>query len=247
MNMSTLASPPDHIREAFRRDLIERRGSAGAFGLGYSEELKRYEFYLNTVEDFISEQEAVEIAALEQDAAKLSEEGKGEFWSYYYPVHWDEIFRSNLRPTFLISLISFIEGQLHTVCRDVEIIARSPISATDLRGGFLEKSRLFLDKFGGFQESDAQIWANVSRIYDVRNVFVHHAGYLPAYNHEKRLRQFIQSTGGLVAGHDYLSLSKDFCPFALRVTEEFFNAVSRDLAALCERVARFESSAKNEP
>jgi hypothetical protein len=243
--MSDLNPPPKYIREAFRRELIRRRGSVGAFGLGYADEIKRFAFYLKTVEAFISEQEAAEIAKLKQNAAGLSEESKGEFWSYYYPVHWNEIFRSNLRPSFLISLISFIETQLRAICRDVEIIARTPISATVIKGGLLERSRRFLETFADLSEADAQKWTNISLIYDVRNVFVHHAGYVPEFNHEKRLRQSMQSLiPGIAASNDHLTLGDEFCPFTLRTTEEFLDAISKDLASLCERLDSVESSAE---
>lgn len=74
--MATLGPVPDYIREAFRCDLIERRGSSVAFGLGYWEELRRFEFYLNIVEEFISQQEKAEIAALQQDPRTYPGKGK---------------------------------------------------------------------------------------------------------------------------------------------------------------------------
>lgn len=242
--MPTLGPPPDYVRDAFRDYLIHYGGAKGLSGLGHAEEIKRFKFYLDTFEDFISRQESEEIASLEADAAHLSEEGHSEFWSWYYPVHWDEIFRTNLRSSFLVSLVSLIESQLTEVSRDVTVIARTPIQVTDLKGSLLERTRLFLERFGSFHEPSAEVWEKLSQIYDVRNVFVHHAGFLPAYNHKERTRQFIQNSNVLSETNGSLNLKREFCIYALDVGHEFLDAIASELSALCNRVQRFEGPSK---
>jgi hypothetical protein len=242
--MPSLGPPPDHIRDAFRDYLIHHGGTAGLSGLGRAEEIKRFKFYLDTFEDFVSRQESEEIASLEAHAAQLSEEGRSEFWSWYYPVHWDEIFRTNLRSSFLVSLVSLIESQLIQVSRDAAVIARTPIQVSDLKGSLLERARLFLEKFAAFQQPTDNVWAKLSQIYDIRNVFVHHAGFLPAYNHEKRTRQFIQSSDMLTETNGSLNLKREFCIYALAVAQEFLDAIGSESSALCSRVQKFEGSPK---
>ena len=242
--MPTLGPPPDDVRDAFRDFLIRYGGTAGPSGLGHEEEIKRFKFCLETFEEFISRQEFEEVASLEAQAAKFSETGRSEFWSWYYPVHWDEIFRTNLRSSFLTSLVSLIESQLTEVCRDVAVIARTPIQVGDLKGSLLERAHLFLGKFGGFEQPTAEAWTKVLQVYDIRNVFVHHAGFLPAYNHEKRVRQFIQTTSMLSEATGFLTLKQEFCVYALDVAEMLLHASTTDLTALCNRVQRFEGSSK---
>ncbi|MGH8771193.1 MAG: hypothetical protein ACREV2_08455 [Burkholderiales bacterium] len=241
--MSTFEPPPDYIRDTFRDYLIDR-GGTGGFGLGHAEEVRRFKFYLDTFEDFISRQESEEIASLEAEVVHLTEEGRSEFWSWYYPVHWEEIFRTNLRSSFLVSLISLIESRLTEVSRDVAVIARTPIQIGDLKGSLLERANLFLERFGAFKQPTAEAWARVSQINDIRNVFFHHAGYLPAYNHEKRARQFIQSSDMLSETNGSLTLNPEFCAYSLQIAQTFLDAIASELSALCSRIQRFEAPSR---
>jgi len=232
--------PPDYVRNAFREYLVQHGGTTALAGTSHAEEIKRFKFYLDTLEGFINQQESEEIAALEAGAAHLTDDARGEFWSWYFPVHWDEIFRTNLRSSFLISLVSMTESKMSEVSRYVEIIARTPIQAAHLKGSLLERTQLFLEKFGAFQQPTAEVWAKFSRIYDIRNVFVHHAGFLSAYNHEKRARQFIQDGNMIAETNGALTLSRDFCTYALEIASELLDAIASELSALCSRVQAFE-------
>jgi len=233
--MSTLDSPPEHIRKAFR-DFLISRGSIH----GLDEELKRSTFYLETLEDFISQQEAKEFEKLKAQSTHLAEEDKAEFWSYYYPVHWDEIFRSNLRSSFLISLMATTENYLNEVCRDAGIIARAPIKLSDLRGTVLEKVPLFLEKFAGFKQPTPVLWRKLSRIYDIRNVFIHSGGFIGAYQHQVRVRQFIKTSGGVTETNDFLTLKREFGLSALHVVRELSEAIAGEMKALRQRIEQEE-------
>jgi hypothetical protein len=237
--MPTFGPPPDCIRDSFRDYLIHRSGAIN-LGLGHTEEIKRFKFYLDTLENFVSQQESEEIASLESDAARLTEAERSEFLSCYYPIHWDEIFRTNLRSSFVVSLMSLIETQLAEVSRNVAVIAQTPIQVSDLKGSFLERTRLFLEKFGLFCQPTTEVWMKVSQIYDVRNIFVHHAGFLPAYNYEKRIRQFIQASQLLSETNGWLILKSEFCVYTLTVAQAFLDAIASSVSALCDRVQNSE-------
>lgn len=243
--MPDLPEPPDHVRAAFREHLIEHGGSqSNYFGLGHNEEIKRLRFYLETFENFISEEESAELASLQAKATKLSIDAESEFWSWYYPVHWDDIFRTNLRSSFLISLMSVIESRTTEVCRDVALIARTPIQVNDLKGALLERAQLFLDKFARFSKPTAETWRKVYRVYDVRNVFVHYAGFLPPYKHHNRIRQFMQASGGIKETNGTLLLTREFCPLVLDTAQLFLEDIFTELSLLCDRVRTFEASTR---
>jgi hypothetical protein len=93
--------------EDFRRYLID--GNGGALVGEFAEPIKRLRYYIETREKFISDQEITEVNALGTEAEKLKEKARGEFWSWYYPVHWDEIFRTNLR-VFVRDLADVLRG-----------------------------------------------------------------------------------------------------------------------------------------
>jgi hypothetical protein len=94
--------------------------------------------------------------------------------------------------------------------------------------------------FGHFSQPVPAAWQIVEQIYDVRNVFVHHAGFIGTYSHQKRVRQFIRQQPGLSEANDHISLGPELCPFALDRIKEVLIAVGSELAALCQRVRRFE-------
>lgn len=130
------------------------------------------------------------------------------------------------------------------VSRDAAVIARTPIQVSDLKGSLLERARLFLEKFAACQQPTDKVGGKLSQIYDIRNVFVHHAGFLPAYNHEKRTRQFIQSSDMLTETNGSLYVKREFCVYALAVAQEFLDAIGSESSALCSRVQKFEGSPK---
>lgn len=145
--MTNTDPPSDEFRELFRQELILENGAFGLSILGYEEEINRFRYYLETLEKYISAEEDQEIQSLSAQAAKVPETRRGEFWAWNYPVHWDEIFRTNLRSSFLISflisLLSFFEVHLARACENVKITARVPISFSELQGSLLERARLF--------------------------------------------------------------------------------------------------------
>ena len=240
--MPKIPDPPEYVRASFRRYLIERGGSAGFSPYGPKEELQRFRFYLDTFEKFISDQEAAETAVLDAKAKGLPEEARGEFWSNYYPVHWDEIFRETLRSSFLISLISFIEVTLMQLCRDVEAIAKAPLSANNIKGTVLERSQVFLTTFGGFTAPSDDQWTTLYRIYDVRNVLIHNGGALYASRHEARVMQFASSVPGLVEKHGRLEVKPEFASFTFDSIDQFVASLQTQLGELCRRVQSFEKS-----
>jgi hypothetical protein len=203
------------LREEFRQELI-RAGGIFEDIFRLSEEISRLRFYLNTLEEFISTEEKVEIDQLERRTQSLSDEQRGEFWSWNYPVYWDEIFRDILRSSFLISLVSFTEKWLNMICHNTAIIVSSKITSSDLKGSVLERSRKFLEIFGGFMEPVKDKWDLIAHIYDVRNVFVHNGGSILQYRDQKRLSRFIENQPGLSLSNDFINIKGEFCFFLPR-------------------------------
>lgn len=240
MNPEDRLPSSDELREIFRQELITENGAVGPWAFSHTDEIERLRFYLETLEEFISKQETEEIKSLEPHAATWPEKRRGEFWAHHYPVHWDEIFRTNLRSSFLVSLISFTESHLTQAYRNVEVIARMPFGSSALRGNVFEKAQLIFAAFGQFSQPVPAAWQIVERIYDVRNVFVHHAGFVGSYSHEKRVRQLIRHQPGLSETNSHISLGPEFCPFALDRVKQVLIAVASELVALCERARRFE-------
>jgi hypothetical protein len=137
------------------------------------ETLDGLEFYLKTLEEFIASKEAQEISDLKQHADRLPTDRQGEFWAWHYPVHWDEIFASQLRSSFVVTLISLAESQVGMVTEQVSEIA-GILERPNSNGGHFERHRKHLKKKQvGFTRPDDTCWNSVCEIRDIRNCLVH--------------------------------------------------------------------------
>jgi hypothetical protein len=227
--------------DLFREELI-RSGGDLTFGLIIlEEEIKNMHYYLKTMEEFIEQQRKSEIEQLKQQTKNLTEEQCSKFWVWHYPVHWDEIFASRLRSSFLISLISFTEIKINQICRAISIIVRSEINSSDLRGNIWDRSKKYLNNFGKFTKPSNDDWALLIKIYDVRNVFVHHNGDIRPYNNFGRLKKFIKENNALSESHEFIEVEKDFCFFCLSHIDSFLKTLTSEVRKLCDHVIKFES------
>jgi hypothetical protein len=87
------------------------------------------EFYLHTLEQFIEGECRQEISDLKRYADQLPEDRQGEFWAWHYPAHWDEIFASQLRSSFVVALVSLAESHVGMVAEQACEIAGTPPKA----------------------------------------------------------------------------------------------------------------------
>lgn len=185
------------------------------------------------------DEEASEIASLETAAGKSPEEAREEFWSRYYPVHWDEIFRTTLRPSFLISVMSFAETSVTRICDDVQTILRAQIGVRDLRGNLWERSRLFLEAFGNFGAPEAAVWESTARVYAIRNLFVHNDG-VPLEGPGRRMREYTKLVPGFLETSLQFEIGPEFIPYVLATISSFFESLRGQLRDLCTRARTAE-------
>jgi len=114
--------------------------------------LAEAQFYLKTIEEFIEGERTREVELLEKEADLLPESSKGNFWANYYPIHWETIFESQLRSSFIVSLASFIEDYIKRVSWEVAIIMRNGKDPRKVTHDVLRNLRKFLKKCGGLKE-----------------------------------------------------------------------------------------------
>lgn len=171
------------------------------------ETLDGLEFYLKTLEEFIADKEAQEVSDLKQHADQLPTDRQGEFWAWHYPGHWDEIFASQLRSSFVVTLISLAESQVGMVTEQVSEIA-GILGRPNSNGGHFERHRKHLKKQVGFKRPDDTCWDSVREIRDIRNCLVHANSRILASRKPKpeRLRFLINRLPGLSAPYDVVEL-----------------------------------------
>jgi cell division septum initiation protein DivIVA len=173
------------------------------------------------MEEFVEKCEREDLAVLEKNMESLSAEQRDEYLQWHYPTHWQEIFSNRLRASFIMQLCSFVESELSEICRRVEIIARAPLSVSDLRGSTLSKPKKYLQAFARLERPTEELWRTLERIFDVRNVMLHEAGFAGRYRNQKDIADFSAVASGLRLNHDHIEIKREFCLYCLSTVTEF--------------------------
>jgi hypothetical protein len=197
--------------------------------------LQVLEFYLRTLEEFIERERSHEVSELKGHADQLPEDRQGEFWAWHYPVHWDEIFASQLRSSFVVTLVSLAESHVGMVAEQAREIAETPLKPGDLRGGPLERHRKCLQALAGFTQPDDRSWNAIYEIRDVRNCIVHANSRIREAKNDVRLRSLVGKLPGLTAPYDVLELSKEFPTHAFQTVQKFILDLYEEAKELCQR------------
>lgn len=199
------------------------------------ETLKGLKFYLETLEGFIDGERAQEISGLKQHIEQWSPDQQEEFWAWHYPVHWDEIFASQLRSSFVVTPMSLAESHVGMVAEQACEIIGSPVSPNELRRGPFEQHRKHLEKVAGFTRPDGKSWNALYEIRAIRNCIVHANSRIYYSRNEKRLRALVRTLPGLTAPYDVIELSPEFPMHSLETVEGFLTALYEEASALCQR------------
>jgi hypothetical protein len=206
------------------------------FGNEALETLKGLRFYLETLEAFIDRERTQEISGLKQDIEHLPQDHQEDFWAWHYPVHWDQIFASQLRSSFVITLMSLAESHIGMVVEQACAIVGSPISRDDLHHSSFERQRKRLQKQAGFIRPDAKSWDSLYEIRAIRNCIVHANSTIYNDRNPERVSALILTLPGISAPHDVIELSPEFPIHSLKTVEGFITDLYEEASALCERV-----------
>jgi hypothetical protein len=196
--------------------------------------LKKAKFYLDTLEVFIEKEKAAELESLSKSALRIPESKRGDFWAWNYPIHWEDIFEEQLRRSFLVSLTSFLENHLKTICWEVAIIKKINEDPRTWREKVYKKSRRLLQKI--CSKTKDREWKFVSNLYELRNVFVHFGGQIEALKNKERkinIYNFIKSQPYLSESHGFIKLKKEFSFKALSMAENLIFYVHDEIVSLC--------------
>jgi len=237
-----IPEPPEHIRKFFRRQLLEGNDDDLLAANRAQQEFSNLRRYVLAIERLIDEQERTEVEELKTDAKQLSEEKKGEFWAWRYPVHWDEVVRTLFRESTLMTMTSFLETTLNQICRDVRLVTEEALRQSELQGNAIERSKRYLIRFGRFSESENELWRQVSDIAEIRNAFVHANGKINACRNPKKTRAAMIRSSGLREEEELASIiiKKDYLCNALESIEKFLTYLSSEMRHLCIRRKQFE-------
>ena len=203
--------------------------------------LSGFRFYLQTMEDFIDRKEEKAVVSIK---GKFPE-GAEINWSYHYPIHWEEIFYTQLRSSFIVSIVSFAEIRLKWVCKQVFLITASPIEYSELikRGSDFYRYRKYLKLFGKINNPSDELWGIINYIYLVRNCIIHNNNDIEemSFEKQKQLGNFIDKQPGLSATQGCLKIDSEFPIFSIDRIQECVFSLYDELEHLCKSLRSVES------
>jgi len=206
-----------------------------------NQDLNDLEFFLHTIENFISGQEKKDIARLEKEIENTSDRQQAEFWENNYPTHWQGIFATHLRRSFFVTLMSLAEDHINMICRSVN----TPITNIDLKKKLkcstICAAQAFLEEHGNFSLPSPELWKVADDLYLLRNDIIHNGGRIDQGEQEERdrrrearLKAIIEDLPGLsLISVGMLIMEKEFCLFALETIKGLFNELHREQERLC--------------
>lgn len=229
--MQKLPAVPAYIAANARNSLLRDKGEMSHWLV--KDNLEELHLFLGSLEGFIEQEEKREVAALE----KYARDNDGEFWAEHYPYQWQQIIGSQLRKSFVVSLMSLAEFHLGILCRDVATITEAKITHEDLKGSMFTRARKFLEHFAGFVSPSQSDWERISDLYALRNSIVHNAALVDIDKNSSRLEAFMQRAPGIsIPSAGMLEMKKEFCVFALDRVEAFIEALHQQYVGLCVRI-----------
>jgi hypothetical protein len=231
--VSKLPPIPDYIVTDTRRYLLDDKGSMAR--LLVQDDIDELRLFRGTLEKFIEEEEAGEIAAL----AKHAEPDDGEFWAAHYPYQWQQIIGSQLRKSFVVSLVSLAEFHIGLLCRDVATVTEAKITPDDLKGPLFIRARKFLETFAQFEAPSQAEWEFIGDLYSLRNSIVHNAALVDVDRNSARIEAFMRKAPGLsVPSAGMLKMENSFCVFAFEGVNSFLEVLHVQYVNLCTRLKR---------
>ena len=179
-------------------------------------------FYIQALEQLVDDRESLAVDSLRERFIKLAPEQQTDFWEWNFPFHWDEIVRTRLRFSFVVTLVSFAELQARGIARQVEYMTESQLRPMDLRGGELERCRKYLGVVGGFQCKGPDVWSLLFEIRDIRNCLVHADGRMWEMSRRDRMRQLADNLPGFtLSSMETIEIGPEFPIYALGLVKDF--------------------------
>lgn len=226
---------------SLRSDLLAGHGSRWSVS-SPRDELEKLRFFARHIELLVDQAEGSEIESLKTSVKHLSQNRQDEFWLWNYPVHWDEIFRSAIRSSLVVTIATFIETYLDELCKNVGLITKGEFDSTDRKGSTLARARRFLKTVGQFRGPDSALWEELGAFLKVRNVIVHTAGFAAGSRYESAIEQFCRGRSDIRLSQGALEIQPEFFDFIINKILMFVEQLEREFMALCERTRNLEGS-----
>jgi hypothetical protein len=182
--------------------------------------------FLTTLEEFIKREESHDVADIEK------EYGNRVDWAEHYPSHWQDIIGTQLRQSYIVSLMSATEWHLKSVCEDVEVLLKKALPKH--RGP--DDLHKFLKGTAEFSAPSDDAWDFVDHLRECRNFLVHRMGLLEGDSRAAQVKM-LEGSPGFKCASGFVEIKSEFCLFAHERIERFFKDLHEEYVSLCRRLS----------
>ena len=165
------------------------------------------------------------VASLSAEEANMADD---YFSDEYYTI--EETFIGQYRKSTLVSLYSFLEHSMNSLCKHLKSKNQYTYALDDLAGNGIVRARSFLEKSAGadFTALNTE-WSKLQTLNKVRNCIVHCEGDVNASAH-KSLAELVKNTQGLSLRSEYfIAVERTYINECITTLEAFLEGLYKQV------------------
>jgi len=147
-------------------------------------------------------------------------------WQVEVNLHeerYEKDFPGKIRYSFIVLLQIIIETRLRAACDEIFKRRELQLTESDMRGGAIDRARLFLERVANVSVADSQLWQELTDLQKIRDCIVHTNGFLAASRDGKRLREIAKCKVGIsLDPSGSLAIDQEYCRTAVGSARRFF-------------------------
>ena len=163
------------------------------------DKLERFRDYTLEIESKFAADKSRLADSFTQATEGLGESERQEVETYFADDYYiiEEVHVGLYRKSTLVSVYSFLENSLNTLCRHLYKRNGYPIELDDLRGEGIVRAKCYLEKLAGidFSLMNGQ-WSIILSFNKVRNCIVHSEGNIKASKSSEKLENVVKNSPG---------------------------------------------------
>jgi hypothetical protein len=189
------------------------------------DKLERFRDYTLEIESKFSADKSKLADSFSQATEGLSESERQEVETYFSDDYYiiEEVHVGLYRKSTLVSVYSFLENSLNTLCRHLYKRNGYPVELDDLRGEGIVRAKCYLEKLAGidFSLMNGQ-WGIILSFNKVRNCIVHSEGNIKDSKSSEKLENIVKNTSGLsLRDERYIKIDREYIDAVITTIEEF--------------------------
>lgn len=151
---------------------------------------------------------------------------------YNKKFHFDFTLTRNLRLSVIISIVTLLEIELHTYCKELQRNLSINVNYSEFKGSILDQFKIYSNKLAGLEiDFESQVWQSVKEVVELRNCIVHYDGFIEDFygrkfsrhNSIKNLSKKFSSIQ--IEDNDLIVLDEIACRECINIIEKFVNMI----------------------